>query len=136
MANVLPLLRTAIYSKLIPSGSNAFKTAISSKLYYHIAPQGEALPYAVFDILLVPEERDTASKFSECTVQFLLAASTLGGVETITTALMSVLDDSESSFTLTGGATCIEVTKQFQSQPLLIEGVWQNVVQYKISVQI
>lgn len=133
MSNVQPLLRTAIYSKLIPSGSNAFKTAVSSKLYYHIAKQGDALPYAVFDIILIPETRDTASKFSDCTVQFLLAATTLSGAETITTALLSVFDD--TILTLTGGAINLEVTKIFQGQAVFIEGVWQNVVQYKISVQ-
>ncbi len=151
MANIQTEIRKGIVSKLIPSGSNALKTAIQLqltstptygyKLFYHIAPQlypGSSLsvapPYVVFDILPITQDRDSANKFYDFTARFLVSASDLGTCENIAGYISDLLEDSESSLSFSGYYT-IKVLRQPQINLGLTDLVWNIAVQFSISLQ-
>lgn len=131
--NVQADLRNRIMNYLAVR-DNPFKTAVSSRLFYHIAKQGEPLPYSVFDILNTNEERDSASKYTEHLVQFLIGAEDLSTLESITEKLLQEFDDSEELIDMFD-YQIITVIKNFQSQPQLIETVWNQIIQYSITIQ-
>lgn len=134
MANIQNAIRTGTYTKLIPSGSNTFKTAIGSQLYFHVAKQGESLPYVVYDLLPITAERDTVQKFYECVLQFNISSLTLGNCEDIAGYLNDLLEDSESSLTITGYKT-IRIEREPQINLGQTDLVWTIVVQYRLQLQ-
>ena len=130
MGNNQKALRVGLHTYL-SAASNLFITAINDRLYYHEAEQGEALPYAVVDIIDSDENRDSVSKMFNHDVQILIAAISLTTVEDVMEKLLNRLDDAEDSLTVTNYAVLL-IKKNFQSQPQKIEGVWQQIVNYSI----
>ena len=123
-------LRAALHTYLT-ADSNAFITAVGNRLFYHQAPGGEDLPYAVFDIFVSNEDRDSASKMYDHEVNILIGANNMTELENVMEKLLARLDDKEGSLTV-AGYKVILIYKNFQSQPQLIEEVWQQGVNYSI----
>jgi len=134
MANIQNAIRVGVYSKLIPSGSNTFKTAISSRLYFHIALQGAALPYVVYDLLPINQDRDTVNKFYNFIVQFIVSSSAISECETVAGYLTDLLEDSESTLSFTGYST-IRIEREPQVNLGQIDNVWNIAVPYRVQLQ-
>lgn len=100
------------------------------KLFFNEAPMflpeyattKTTFPYVVFDILPITTERDSASKFYSFIVQFRIAALTQEDAENIMNELVSLIEDSESTFTFTDYSV-IRIDKQ----PVIALGKIQNV---------
>jgi len=134
MANISNAIRVGIFSKLIPSSSNTFKTSITSRLYFHVAQQGASLPYVVYDLLPIGAERDSANKFYDFIVQFVVSSLTIGECETVAGYLVDQLEDSESSLSFTGYKT-IRIEREPQVNLGQIDLVWNIAVSYRVQLQ-
>jgi len=147
--NILYYIRKGFYDKLIPSGTNTFKTSVLQtvsgtsyyKLYHHLAPQvipgtktDVTLPYVVYDTLPITQERDSAVKWYRCMMQFVVAGSSQSEAEDVAGYLTDLLEDSEASLSFTGYTTLGIFREPMISQGF-IEGVWNIVVQYSIIIQ-
>lgn len=148
MANILQDIRKGFYDRLL-SGTTALKTLITKvvgattfyRLYYDQAPQvfpgtstAVAPPFIVISILPIDQDRDTASRFYRCIVQFLVASLSLSECETLAGYVMDQLEDAEASITV-GTYRLLEIRRQ----PLIFLGqseqVYTAVVQYSIILQ-
>lgn len=147
--NILYYIRKGFYEKLIPAGSNTFKTSVLQavsgtsyyKLYSDLAPQtipgtktDVTLPYVVMTTLPVGQERDSGTKWYMCTVQFLVAGSTQSEAEDVAGYLTDLLEDSESTLAFTGYYT-LSINREPLISQGFTEGVWNIVVQYRIIIQ-
>lgn len=148
MANILTSLRTGITTRLI-GAANTFRTAILQtvasmsyyKFYFHIAPQvipgtstALTLPYCVWDLLPMNQQRDSVNKFYDALMQFRVTASTSGDCETTMGYLTDRLEDCEASLSITG-YSIIRITAYPLIAPAQLDNVWNGVVQYKLELQ-
>ncbi len=103
---MIPELQTAIVSRVL-TGTNDFKTAISSKFYFAIAPIGTSGKYAILSDVTNPNFIDTVSLHEECYFQIAIyetstsdVMSTSGVYDAVTK--LKALFHEKSSFTITG----------------------------------
>ena len=104
---MIPELQTAIVSRVL-TGTNDFKTAISSKFYFAIAPSGTSGKYAVLSDVSNPNFLDTGSIHEECYFQIAIYEtstndiSSAAGVYDAATKLKALFDEQTSSITVAG----------------------------------
>lgn len=148
MANILTDIRTGFFTKLL-TGTTSFKSAIDItvglttfyRLWYDEAPQVYAgttthvePPWVTFSILPVDEDRDSCSKFYSCTVQFTIAALSVGECETIAGYLTALLDDCEASLSI-GAYRVLDVRRQSVSFQGKLDNVYSIIVQYSLLIE-
>jgi hypothetical protein len=133
------------------TGTTSFKTALTKvvgvttfyKFYYHQAPQvypGTTTPidppYVVFDILPIDPDRDSASEFYRCTIQFLVASLALGDCENVAGYINDLLDVKGVEATITiGNYKLLEVRRAAQNFLGQIELVYNISIEYSIILQ-
>jgi hypothetical protein len=143
------LIRKAIFD-YIAGSSNTLRTAITAtvaavahyKLYFGIAPEvipGTTTkiepPYITYNILTIPQTRDSASKWYPTVMQFNCVALSLENAEALAALLTARMDDCERLLTIGSGASAIEVTRQFQLAPDEV-GTYANIIiQYSFTLQ-
>lgn len=148
MANILTSLRTGITTRLIGT-SNTFRTSILQtiataayyKFYFHIAPQvipgtstAITLPYCVWDLLPMNNQRNTANKFYDVLMQFRVSSLNLGDCETVMGYLTDRLEDCETSLSITE-YYILRITRYPLIVPSQLDNVWNGIVQYKLELQ-
>lgn len=147
MANIQNAVRQGIYNRLV-GASNAFRTAVTQvvstvsyyKLFYMEAPQYVTaevlvtLPYVVMSILPILPDRDSASKWYSCTVQFNVAAASVSECETLTGLLTDRMEDCEAYLSLSGYSV-VKIDRAPQVDLGPVDGVWNISVQYSLLFQ-
>jgi hypothetical protein len=147
MANIQNAVRQGIYNRLV-GASNAFRSAIAQvvssttyyKLFYGEAPQYivnetlVTLPYVVLSILPIMPDRDSATKWYSCTVQFNVAAASVSECETLVGLLTDRMEDCEAYLTVSGYSV-IRIDRAPQADLGPVDGVWNISVQYSLVFQ-
>ena len=148
VANINNDIRTWFYNRLLTG--TTFKADISKvvgsttvyRLYYYQAPQvfpGTTTPveppYVVMDILPISQDRDSASKFYSCTLQFLVSSiASIAECETIAGHITDLLEDCEASMSV-GTYQVIKITREPQINLPQVDRVFNIAVQYSILIQ-
>lgn len=147
MANLLNAIRAGIYSKLssdvgiISAVTQVVGMTSHVKVYSPLAPAEVpgtttrvTLPYVVFEILPVLQDRDSASKWYTFSVQVMVGTQTLAAGEDLIGKITTCLEDSESSLSITG-YTVLSVMRESQQFVTFSESVWSCSIQYNITIQ-
>jgi hypothetical protein len=133
-----PLLQ-AIYTKvteLTGGNHNSFYNAISGRFYFVQAPQETAFPYSVYHLLTDTYDFTFTEEFEEIIIQFDMydqdpsSSDILDATEYLKT-LFDWCRPTVTGYSVSHGMERIFSTIDWFDE----DGVWQSVVQYRISLK-
>ena len=129
-----PLL-TGIYARFNALPINAFKTAISGRLYSRYAPQGTPFPYAVLDIVTGIGDWNFTQSFDDVDLQVSLFSQSTSETEigNLYSTLRALYDD--CSLTVAGHTALFMQYDQYWALSDPNENIRQYTVQYNILLQ-
>lgn len=109
--------------------------AVFSDLHFVEAPARTALPYAIWQFVSMPFNRDTAKQYEEYFFQYLLfcAQNDLATYEA-TKASLDAAFDIEANYSVEGH-TVNGVYQQNTFTPRLVNEVWQIGSQFKLEIE-